>query len=193
LGASLPLTVGLTILGCSAIAVSLVSADRRRVGWLGSALLVGASWVRLEAVGVDTVEAYTLPGSLALLVAGLVRMRRTPEVTSWRALSAPLSLGAGPSLVVSLDAPTSLRALLVGLVGVALVLVATRMQWGAPLLVGGVAVGLIALVNIAPYAAGLPRWILFGTAGVALLVLGLTWERRRRDLALAHRYATRLR
>lgn len=52
---------------------------------------------------------------------------------------------------------------------------------------------LLAPVNIAPYAAGLPRWVLFGGAGVALRLLGANWEHRRHDLVVAQRYATRLR
>jgi hypothetical protein len=152
-----------------------------------------ASWVRLYGLDVEVVEAYTLPGAVALCVAGVVWLLRTPGATSWQALAAPLGLGVGPSLAVALEAPTSLRALLVGVAGSVLLGAALRLRWGAPLLVGGVTVALLALVNIAPYAAGLPRWVLFGGAGVALLALGVTWDRRRHDVAVAHRYATRLR
>jgi hypothetical protein len=190
---ALALTVGLTFLGVGAVAVSFLSADRRRAAWLGSGLLVLASWVRLSSLDVDVVEAYTLPGALALLVFGLLWMRRHPDASSWRGLATPLTLGLGPSLVVALQEPTTVRALLVGLAGLALVGVGVRLGWGAPLVVGGVAVGLLAVVNIAPYAAAVPRWVLFGTAGVALLALGVTWERRRQDLHLMHRYAASLR
>jgi len=190
---SLAPTVALTLLGVGAVAVSLLSPDRRWAAWLGSALLVVASWVRLVGLDVDVVEAYTLPGSLALLVFGLAWMRRNPGASSWQGLGAPLTLGVGPSLLVALQEPTSVRALLVGLAGLALVGVGVRLRWGAPMLVGGAAVGMLAVANIAPYAAALPRWVLFGTAGVSLLVLGVTWERRRQDLQTMHRYAARLR
>jgi len=192
-GDAAALTAGLTCLGAGAIGVSFLSADRRRAAWLGSGLLVLASWVRLLSLDVDLVEAYTLPGALALLATGLVWMRRHPDESSWRGLATPLTLGVGPSLVVALQEPTSVRALLVGVAGLALVAAGARLEWGAPLVVGGVAVGLVALVNIAPYAAAVPRWVLFGTAGVALLALGVTWERRRQDLQMVHRYASRLR
>ncbi|MGH3317412.1 MAG: SCO7613 C-terminal domain-containing membrane protein, partial [Nocardioidaceae bacterium] len=189
----LALTIGLTLYGVAGVLVSLVSEDRRRVAWAGSVLLVLASWVRLFALEVDVVEAYTLPGAVALLVVGLLWMRRTPSATSWQALGAALGLGIGPSLLVALQEPTSWRAFAVGVVGLLLVGVGVRLTWGAPLLVGGVTVALLALVNVAPYAAGLPRWVLFGGAGVALLLLGVTWDRRRHDLVVAQRYATRLR
>lgn len=189
----LALTVGLTLYGMAGVLVSLVSPDRRRIAWTGSVLLVLASWVRLFELDIDVVEAYTLPGAVALLVVGLLWMRRTPSATSWQAFGAALGLGVGPSLLVALQEPTSWRALAVGVAGLLLVGVGVRLTWGAPLLVGGVTVALLALVNIAPYAAGLPRWVLFGGAGVALLLLGVTWERRRHDLVVAQRYATRLR
>jgi hypothetical protein len=189
----LALTVGLTLYGIGCVLVSLLSADRRRVAWAGSVLLVLASWVRLFALEVGMVEAYTLPGAVALLVVGLLWMRRTPAATSWQALGAALGLGVGPSLLVALQEPTSWRALVVGGVGLLLVGVGVRLHWGAPLLVGGVTVAVLALVNLAPYAEGLPRWVLFGGAGVALLLLGVTWDRRRHDLVVAQRYTTRLR
>jgi hypothetical protein len=189
----LALTVGLTLYGVAGVLVSLVSPDRRRVAWAGGVLLVLATWVRLFALDIEVVEAYTLPGAVALLVVGLLWMRRTPSATSWEALGAALGLGVGASLLVALQEPTSWRALAVGVVGLLLVGVGVRLTWGAPLLVGGVTVALLALVNIAPYAAGLPRWVLFGGAGVALLLLGVTWDRRRHDLVVAQRYATGLR
>jgi hypothetical protein len=36
-------------------------------------------------------------------------------------------------------------------------------------------------VQVGPYAAALPRWITIGGAGLLLLVLGVTFERRLRD------------
>jgi hypothetical protein len=189
----LALTVGLTVAGVCAVLVSFGSADRRWAAWLGGVLLLAASWVRLYELRVEVVEAYTLPGATALLVTGLLWMRRSETATTWQALGAGLTLGLVPSLAVALSQPTSLRALFVGVVSLALVLAGTRLRWGAPLLVGGVSVAALTVVNVAPYAAALPRWVLFGAAGVTLLVLGVTWEQRRQELQLVHRYATRLR
>lgn len=190
---ALALTVGLTVVGAGLVVMSLVSPDRRRLSWAGGAVLVLASWVRLVDLDVSTVEAYTLPAAAALLVVGLVRMRRTPGTTSWRGLSAGLVLAMGPSLTVAVQEPVTARALVVGLVGVGLVLGGVRLRWGAPLLVGAVAVATLALVEIAPYASGLPRWVFFGSVGVALLGLGVTWEQRLRELRVMQRYALRLR
>jgi hypothetical protein len=38
-----------------------------------------------------------------------------------------------------------------------------------------------------------PRWISLGGVGLVLLVVGVTWEARRRDLETAQRYLTALR
>jgi hypothetical protein len=46
-----------------------------------------------------------------------------------------------------------------------------------------------ALIQIGPYAAALPRWVSIGGAGLLLLVLGVSFERRLRDL---RRVAARL-
>lgn len=50
---------------------------------------------------------------------------------------------------------------------------------------------MVAVAQLAPYAAGVPRWLSFGAVGAVLLVLGLRYERRRRDARqAAHRVAT---
>ena len=42
---------------------------------------------------------------------------------------------------------------------------------------------MVALDLLGPYAAALPRWLSLGGAGTLLLVVGATYEQRRRDLA----------
>ena len=46
---------------------------------------------------------------------------------------------------------------------------------------------------LAPYAAEVPQWALIGSAGTLLTVVGVTWERRLRDLRAAGSYLGRLR
>ena len=48
----------------------------------------------------------------------------------------------------------------------------------APVIVGCVALLVLAVNALAPAAAHVPRWIPLGVAGVALLWLGATFERR---------------
>ncbi|MCW2768085.1 MAG: hypothetical protein JWO11_4044, partial [Nocardioides sp.] len=89
--------------------------------------------------------------------------------------------------------PVSVRAVLLGGACLALTLVGTRLHWNAPLAVGSVVGGLLVLRELAPYAAQTPQWVLVGLAGTLLTVVGVTWERRLRDLQQAATYLGRLR
>ncbi len=60
-------------------------------------------------------------------------------------------------------------------------------------MLGAVTTGLLALRHLEPYADAVPRWISLGAVGLALLVVGVTWEARRRNLETAGRYLADLR
>jgi hypothetical protein len=175
------LPIALTIYGAALSFVALWRTDRRMAGYAGGLLLAVATWVRLAVEDVSIVEAYTLPSALALLIVGLVRMHRTSS-PSMLALGPGLSLAFLPSLLVALTEPTSLRALCVGLAGVAAVLFGAVRRWAAPMVFGGVSAGLLLVVNLAPYAQAVPRWVIFAVVGAGLLYLGVTWEHRLRNL-----------
>ena len=44
-----------------------------------------------------------------------------------------------------------------------------------------------------PAEAAVPRWVTIGAVGVALLVVGVTWESSLRGIGRARRYVTSLR
>jgi len=68
-------------------------------------------------------------------------------------------------------------------VALCLVLLAgLRGRLQAPLVIGAAVLAVDTLIQIGPYAAALPRWVSIGGAGVLLLGLGATYERRLRDL-----------
>ncbi len=171
--------VYLTVAGAAVVAISLLRDDRRLLAWPGSGLLVLASWVRLADLGVDDPEPYTLPAALALVVVGVVRLRRDPEADTMAAVGPGLTLALAPSLLWALDDPLTLRGLLLGLACLALVLVGLRGQWSAPLVLGA-SVGAVLVVRMAaPYVDdAVPRWVLIGAAGALLIATGVTWERR---------------
>jgi hypothetical protein len=98
-----------------------------------------------------------------------------------------------PSLLVTLDDPVSVRALLLGLGCLALVLVGVALGWEAPLVVGTGVGTLLVLRVLAPYAAAVPTWIVIGLSGTLLTVVGITWERRLRELRHASSYVGSLR
>jgi hypothetical protein len=173
--------IALTVAGASLAAVALVSEDRRPVSVVGGLLLAAATWVRLAAVGVTVVEAYTLPSATVLLVLGVIRMRRRPGTSSITNLAPGLLLALVPSLVVAIPDPTSLRALLLGIAAAAAILAGAAVRWACPLLVGGAVLLVLVIVNLAPYANAIPRWVLLALLCAAFLFLGITWEKRLRD------------
>lgn len=188
------LALHLTLAGVMVSATTLVNAARRPLGWLAGLLFAAATWVRLADLGVDTPEAYTLPSALALVLVGLWRLQHDPDASTATALTPGLTLATTPSLlwVFVLD-PVSLRAALLGLGCLVLVLSGARLRWNAPLVVGSAVGALLVLRELAPYAAQTPQWVLIGLAGTLLTVLGVTWERRVRDVKSAAGYLGRLR
>jgi hypothetical protein len=88
-----------------------------------------------------------------------------------------------PSLLAGLDGDELTRPLLVGLAALGVLLVGARTRLQAPLAVGAGVLVVDALDLLGPYAAALPRWVSLGGAGILLLVVGATYEQRRRDLA----------
>jgi hypothetical protein len=157
-------------------------------------LLTIASWIRLGDYDLQAVEWYPLPAATALLVYGVRRLRQTPgesAESSLRCLGPGLALAMTSSLVLALDEPVSWRGLFVGLASVALVALGARLA--APFAFGAVATALLAVRNIWPVAASIPRWTLLFIVGGALLGAGLMWESRVNDVRTASRYVRGLR
>jgi hypothetical protein len=186
------LAVHLTVAGALVTLSSLVHQERRVLAWPGGALLAAATWVRLADLGVEAPEPYTLPSAVVLVLAALYRLQRMPEAST-AVLLPGLTLATVPSLLWVLADPVSLRAVLLGVMCLALVLAGTRLGWNAPLVVGGLVGGLLVLREVAPYASELPQWVLIGLAGTILTVVGVTWEHRILELRQATAYLGRLR
>ncbi|WP_134764519.1 hypothetical protein [Nocardioides sp. 1609] len=188
------LALHLTLAGALVTASSLVHPSRRPLALVGAALLVLATWVRLADLGVQAPEPYTLPTAVALVLVGLHRLRGDARAATRTTLLPGLGLALVPSLLQLLVSdPVSLRALLLGAACLALVLAGARLRWSAPLVVGAVVGALLTLVELSPYAARTPQWVVIGLAGTVLVVVGVTWERRVVDLRRAAAYVGRLR
>ena len=184
----------LTVAGEQLSGVALARPNRRLAGWAGGLLLVAATWVRLYDVGVTTPEAYTLPSAVALLAVGLWHLRRRESSGTVALLGPGLTLALVPSLLWSLDEPTGLRVLLLGLACLALVLAGVRLRWSAPVLWGAIVGGLLVVRLAAPYVGdSVPRWVLIGAAGALLIATGVTWERRLQEARQLREYVRRLR
>jgi len=174
--------------GLAALVVS-VRPDRRPVGLLGGLLLSASSWVRLADAGVKAPEPYVAPLAAAALVAGWFRRRSHPTASSWEAYGTALSLALFPSLLRSFADATPARGLLLLVACVSLVLIGAATRQQAPLALGAVVGAVDAVWLLAPYANALPRWLLLGSFGLLLVLVGATYEARLRDVRrLRERY-----
>ncbi|TDU79194.1 hypothetical protein [Streptomyces sp. KS 21] len=162
-----------------------VRAERRGLGWAAGALFVAAAWIRLWASGVAGPEAYTLPVTVLALAVGFLRRRRDAQASSWTAYGPGLGATLLPSLVAAWGDPYWLRPLLLGLAALAVTLLGAHRRLQAPLLLGGGTLAAVALHELAPYVVqvvdALPRWLPPALAGLLLLVVGATYEKRLRD------------
>lgn len=181
------LTLALVLALCAVIAAgTAVRAERRpAAGLLAAVLFVLATWVRLYASDVSTPEAYTLPVTVPALVVGVLRRRRDPEASSWTAYGPGLAATLLPSLFAAWGDDVWLRPLLLGLAALAVTLAGARLRLQALLVLGGAALSLDALHELAPYVVqvvgSLPRWLPPALAGLLLLAVGATYEQRLRD------------
>ena len=183
----------LTVLGVAAGITAYLSEDRRPAGWVSGVLLTFASWIRLADNNVQTVEWYTVPAAVALLFYGVRRLRRDPRESTWRCLGPGMLLALTPSLWLALGEPISWRGLLVAFASVTLVALGVQVRLAAPFATGVVATGLLALRNIWPVAAFIPRWSLLFLVGGVLLGVGMTWESRVNDVRAAGGFVRGLR
>lgn len=186
----------LTVVGAASGIMAYLSQDRRRAGWVSGVLLTAASWIRLADNDIQAVEWYTRPAATALLVYGARRLRRDQAESaesSLRCLGPGLALALLPSLLVAVREPVSPRALFVGLASVALVVLGVLVRLAAPFALGVFATATLAVREVWPVAAYIPRWTLLFLLGGVLLGMGMTWESRVNDVRSATRYVRGLR
>jgi hypothetical protein len=160
--------------GCYAVV-----ARRRPVAVVAVVDLVVATWIAVGGAGVETPEAYTLPAAVGLLVLALPALRS--GAPSWAAEGAAAGVALVPSAFVVVVEPTALRLVLVVAAACALVVAGTVAHRQAPFVLGAGVLAFVTVGRLAPYAPLLPRWVTLGTAGLLLLVLGATYERRRQQ------------
>ncbi|WP_031104484.1 SCO7613 C-terminal domain-containing membrane protein [Streptomyces sp. NRRL S-146] len=182
-----PPMLALVLALCGVIAAgTALRAERHAVGYAATALFVLAAWVRLAAWDVGTPEAYTLPVTVPALLVGALRRRRDPQASSWTAYGPGLAATLVPSLVAAWADPHWTRPLLLGVAALLVTLLGARHHLGAPLVLGGSALALVTLHELAPYVVqvtgALPRWAPPALAGLLLLALGATYEQRIRDV-----------
>ncbi|MGW1774187.1 SCO7613 C-terminal domain-containing membrane protein [Streptomyces sp. NPDC002104] len=179
----LALVLALAGVVCAAAAVR--PERRSAAGWPAGALFLAATWVRLAASAVTVPEAYTLPVTAAALAVGFLRRRRDPLTGSWAAYGPGLAATLLPSTLAVWGDPHWLRPLLLGTAALGVTLAGARGRLRAPLLLGGATLAAVAVHELTPYVVqvvdALPRWLPPALAGVLLLAVGATYEKRLRD------------
>lgn len=171
-------------LTAAAVALGCAAWRRERAGFAGwsGAVAVAAVWAWLVAANVSVLEAYTLPAAAMLLGVGIRRRRQQPEAGSWAAYGPGLVLALGPSLLVALDHGGTVRPFAVIAGGIACVLVGRQRRLQAPLILGALALIALAIEDLGPVAARVPRWAMLGAVGLVMLWLGASAERRLNQL-----------
>jgi len=165
----------LAVVGVAAGSYALV-AHRRLVGVVAVADLVLASWIAVAGAGVETAEAYTLPAAAGLLVVAWPRLRVAGA--SWAAEGAAVGVALVPSTLVVAGSPSALRLVLVVAGAVATVVVGTLLHRQAPFVLGAGALAFVVATRLGRFAPLVPTWVSLAVAGLLLLVLGATYERR---------------
>ncbi len=191
----LALSLALAVAGLTMSAMAL-RPDRRWAWMGGAALLIASSWVRLADIGVSTPEAYTVAPAIVGLVIGILRRRQRP-LSSWAAYGPGLAAGLLPSLAALFAGPPdTMRPLALGTAALLVLLTGARLRLQAPLLTGGGVLAAVAVHELAPAVAQLlstlPRWLPLAVAGLLLLLLGATYEQRRRDLRRLRQSVSRM-
>jgi hypothetical protein len=176
---------------------ALVPGERRPVRHAlvvaAAAMQAGAWWLLLAAGQVSVPEAYTVPAAGVALLAGVLAKRSRPHLTSWVAFGPALAAGLLPSAAtVLVGEGQPVRRLVLGLAALVIVLVGARARLQAPVVAGGGVLILVALHEAVLVWDLLPRWIPLAVAGLLLVGLAMTVERRRRDLARMRAAITRM-
>ena len=184
--------MALTVVGTGIAVIAVTNRDRLVLGWLGAVVLGFATVIRVVEE-VRFPELYTLPAAALLVAAGIWRLSRDPGTSSFVALGSGLTLALLPSLLLALDEPVSLRGALVGFAALVSLAWGVQQRLAAPFVLGALATAVLALRHLQPIADAVPRWVSLGLVGLALLVVGITWEARRRNVETAGRYLTALR
>ncbi len=186
------IAMALTIVGTAICLVAVTARDRDLLGWAGAGVLGVATLLRFDA-DVRAPELYTLPAAALLIAFGAWRLFKEPGTSSFRMLGSGLTLALLPSVLLALDEPVSLRGALIGAAGVLVLAAGVQQRLAAPFILGAATTAILAVRHLEPIADAVPRWISLGGVGMVLLLVGVTWEARRRNAVAAQRYLAALR
>jgi hypothetical protein len=166
------------VLGLTATRPGRTPNQRRNLFWLAVGFEIVGIWLFIAIADVALPEAYTLPFAALALLVGVLESRQRPDLSSWAAYGPALLAAFVPTIgIVIATESDDLRELLLLLGAVATLIVGSRLQQQAPVVVGAAATA-IAAIHFATTLVG--PWLVLVPVGVVLLFLGATNESRRR-------------
>ena len=160
-------------------AITLAAAVATRVdatAHVGGVLITIGTWTHLATTGVELTEAYMLPVSLHLVLAG-ARARQRQPLSSWVAYAPAIGLFGIAALYERLAGGGAGHALVAGAVGVAAVAAGGWRRLSGPLVVGTALVVAVTMHETLGAAATVPTWVWLAAGGTLLLGLGVQLER----------------
>ncbi|MDL9980520.1 SCO7613 C-terminal domain-containing membrane protein [Microbacterium sp. ASV49] len=152
--------------------------------WTILGTLAVVSLLTLVGRAVDPFDLVTATVGLAMVAAGLIRMRRTPTLRSWPALGPGFAVLLVPSLIADYTDPVTWRLVTVGIVALATMLFGILRRLQAPFLLGAAVLVVHGVTQLWPIIARnydqVWWWLWIAIAGVILIAIAATYERQLR-------------
>ncbi len=165
------------VLGVAGGRPGLSDTQRRAFFWASAGCAIGAWWLLAQNAKVAEPEAYTLPFAAAVLLVGVVELRRRPELGSRAAFTPGLVLAFGPSLVLVIANTDPVREGILLVAAVATLIYGSMRSQRSPIEVGA---AVTTITTLHALTLAFSAWIIMIPLGVVALVLGANSERRRR-------------
>ncbi|BBH66207.1 hypothetical protein ACTI_28920 [Actinoplanes sp. OR16] len=170
------------VLGLTASRPDRTPQQRRTLFWVAVGFEIVGWWLFIALAEVAVPEAYTLPFAALALAVGIIEAHHRPDLSSWAAYGPALLAAFVPTMgIVLADAGNDARPVLLLLGAVATLIIGSRTQQQAPVVIGAIATVFAALwfgFNL------VGPWLVLVPVGVILLFLGATSENRRRTQQL---------
>ncbi|WP_229072021.1 SCO7613 C-terminal domain-containing membrane protein [Actinoplanes sp. DH11] len=174
------------VLGLTASRPDRTPQQRRTLFWVAVGFEIVGWWLFIALAEVAVPEAYTLPFAALALAVGVVEAHQRPDLSSWAAYGPALIAAFVPTMGIVLadsggDSGGDTRPVLLLLGAVTTLILGSRSQQQAPVVIGSVATVFTALWFVFNLVG---PWLVLVPVGVVLLLLGATSENRRRTQEL---------
>jgi hypothetical protein len=167
------------------------------VAWISTGLSVVVAVISASRDSLDPVEWAAAAVAAPLLIAGSVRLARDRDARSWPWLAPGIVALLVPSLVASFSEQPVWRLVGLGVACVVVIVAGALVRLQAPLILGAVIVLVHASRTFAPQIVAVYQltqwWVWAVIGGAILLFIGVTFEKRLRDLRSAGARFLRLR